>query len=606
MPIIELRISDLSSLLSGLIVRETLEEQLKLVKGELKEFDPEQDRAKIELNDSNRPDLWSPEGISRQIRWVESGQKLGYPYFAIERKSNLSVLVSKEVQTVRPYVAACAARGVRVTPDVLNQLIQTQEKLAEIFGRKRRTVSVGLYRLARIAFPIRYELADPDCARFIPLGFDEEMSLREIVNRHPKGMAYGQIVSSHPRYPILIDARDQILSFPPVINSRTIGEVQTGDTELLVETTGEDLRMVILVLNVFACNLIDRGARIEPATVHYTGKTQYGKAVQTPRAIAEPVALNLRDVDHALGEEVSSKDVKRYLSLYGYTVIGKGKRLKVTPPLYRDDVMHPIDLIEDFAIVRGYDSFAPEMPTEFTAGKLSDIERASDRFRELMIGLSFQETISNILTSRVDLVERMRLSGGSLVEVGNPMVESFSVLRNRLIPSLLAAEAQSAKAFYPHRLFEVGEVAQLGEGGRTESPVHLAALIAHASASFSELHAYLEALFYYSMVDYRLDPLSEGSCPEASSFIEGRAGRVLVREQEVGLIGEVHPQVITNWQIGMPAVVFEFDLDRLADRLRPPAPGKDASPSEGEGAGRTAKDSLPLDRDVSVGDPVSG
>jgi len=151
-PIIEFRISDLSSLLSGFIVRETFEEQLKLVKGELKEFDPEMDRAKVELNDSNRPDLWCPEGISRQIRWVESGQKLGYPHFAIERQSNLSILVSREVQAVRPYVAACAARGLRVTADVLNQLIQTQEKLAEIFGRAsdriRRTLSLGENRLS--------------------------------------------------------------------------------------------------------------------------------------------------------------------------------------------------------------------------------------------------------------------------------------------------------------------------------------------------------------------------------------------------------------------------------------------------------------------------
>jgi phenylalanyl-tRNA synthetase beta chain len=560
MPTIEVRISDLASLLSGEVTRELLEDRLKLVKGELKEFDPKSDQAKIELNDSNRPDLWSPEGIARQIRWVESGQNLGYPYFAIDRRSDYTIDVSKEVQTVRPYIAACAVREVRVTEEILAQLIQTQEKLAEIFGRKRQTVSIGLYRLSEIAFPIRYELADPNQTRFVPLGFEEEMTLREILERHPKGRSYGPVIARHPRLPILADANDRILSFPPIINSRAIGEVRAGDADLLVETTGEDLRMVMLALNVFACNLIDRGGRVEPVTVHYPYPTDYGRKIQMPRPVANPVSLNLNEVGRALGETMPTGEIKRYLSLYGHTVIGKGKRLKVSPPLYRDDVMHPIDLIEDIAIVRGYDSFSPEMPAEFTVGKLSEVERLSDRFRDRMVGLSFQEIVSNILTSRIDLLNRMRVADALLVEVGNPMAESYSVLRDSLIPSLLSAETQSAKAFYPHRIFEAGEVARPGGREGTETAMNLAALVAHASANFSELHAQLESLFYYSRIDYRLEPTAH------DSFIEGRAGRIVVSGEPIGLIGEIHPEVLERWQIGMPCVVFEFALDPLLGR----------------------------------------
>jgi len=563
MPIIEIRISDLTSLLPGPVDRETLEEQLKLVKGELKEFEPKSDQAKVELNDSNRPDLWCPEGIARQIRWVKKGQKLGYPYFAIESHSQALITVSKELRTIRPYVAACAAHGLVVTPELLAQFVQTQEKMAEIFGRRRRNVSVGFYRLEKITFPIRYELADPDETHFVPLGFEEDISLREIVSRHPKGIAYGGIISGNSRYPVLIDARGEILSLPPVINSRAIGEVRAGDSELLIETTGEDMRSVMLLLNIFACNLIDRGAKIEPVTVHYSYQTLFGKLVRSPWPISAPVALDLKDVERVLGEEIASKDVKRYLSLYGHTVIGQGNRLKVTPPLYRDDVMHPIDLVEDIAIARGYDTFVPEMPTAFTVGALSDIERLSDRIRELMVGLSFQEIVSNILTCRADLIDRMNLTNSFLIEVGNPMSESFSVLRNRLLPSLLAAESQSTNAFYPHRLFEAGEVAFFEDEKRPKTAVHLGALIAHPSASFSELHSYLEALFYYSLWDYRLEPVSGNSFPEANSFMEGRVGKIIIAEREIGLIGEIHPKVLSNWQIGMPTVVFEFEMDPL-------------------------------------------
>ncbi|HET6370726.1 MAG TPA: phenylalanine--tRNA ligase subunit beta, partial [Nitrospiria bacterium] len=435
----------------------------------------------------------------------------------------------------------------------------TQEKLAEIFGRKRQTVSIGLYRLSEVVFPIRYELADPNQARFVPLGFEEEMTLREILEQHPKGKSYGPVISRHPRLPILVDASDRILSFPPIINSRAIGEVRAGDTDLLVETTGEDLRMVMLALNVFACNLIDRGGRVEPVTVHYPYQTDYGRKIQMPRPVSGSVSLNLNDVERALGETMPTGEIKRYLSLYGHTVIGRGKRLKVSPPFYRDDVMHPIDLIEDIAIVRGYDNFSPEMPAEFTVGKLSEIERLSDRFRDRMVGLSFQEVVSNILTSRIDLLSRMRLVDAPLVEVGNPMAESYSVLRDSLIPSLLSAEAQSAKAFYPHRIFEAGEVSRLGGKEGTETAMNLAALVAHASANFSELHSQLEALFYYSRIDYRLEPTAH------ESFIAGRAGRIVVVGEPIGLIGEIHPEVLERWQIGMPCVVFEFTLDPLLE-----------------------------------------
>jgi phenylalanyl-tRNA synthetase beta chain len=154
----------------------------------------------------------------------------------------------------------------------------------------------------------------------------------------------------------------------------------------------------------------------------------------------------------------------------------------------------------------------------------------------------------------------MRRPEAPLVEVANPMTESFSVLRDLLIPSLLSAEAQSAKAFYPHRIFEVGEIARLGGREGSETSLALSALIAHASANFSELHAALEALFYYSRVEYRLEPVSH------PSFIEGRAGKVVAAGGEIGIIGEVDPEVLKAWQIGLPCAAFEFALDPLLYR----------------------------------------
>ena len=66
------------------------------------------------------------------------------------------------LEEIRPFVAACTAVGYEVTAEGLAQLIQMQEKLADIFGRKRRSVSIGLYRLEHIVFPVTYDLVKPD------------------------------------------------------------------------------------------------------------------------------------------------------------------------------------------------------------------------------------------------------------------------------------------------------------------------------------------------------------------------------------------------------------------------------------------------------------
>jgi phenylalanyl-tRNA synthetase beta chain len=228
--------------------------------------------------------------------------------------------------------------------------------------------------------------------------------------------------------------------------------------------------------------------------------------------------------------------------------------------------MHAMDVVEDVAISRGYGEFLPVMPGQFTVGGLSRIEQLSDRARELMVGLGFQEIISNILGSPDDYRSRMRLDGtdwGRMVEVGNFMSLTFSCLRQWMIPSLLRVETASSRAFYPHRLFEAGEVAIPDSsrelGSRTDTV--LGALLAHATAHFSEIHSCLDVLFYHLGKEYSLEPVQH------PSFLEGRAGNIVVDGIRIGVIGELHPEVLERWQVSVPAVAFEVNLSQLTAQL---------------------------------------
>jgi phenylalanyl-tRNA synthetase beta chain len=558
MPTIDIKKGDLDSLIGKKLSVAVLEKKLMLAKAELKDYNAETDELKVELSDSNRPDLWSAEGIARQVRIALSGSPETYPFFRRAGKSTREIRVAKGMKSVRPYIAACTASGIPMNSDVLAQMIQSQDKLSEIFGRKRATVSIGIYELDRILFPVDYRLAEPSSVSFIPLGMEEKLTLAEILERHPKGIAYGNIVKPFPQYPVLTDSGGRVLSFPPIINSREIGEVKPNTKNVLIEVTGTDLRMTALTLNILATSFFDRGADIEPVLVTYPYETGRGKRITFPSDTSGTFTVPLDRFAAGLGEDVSSADVRKHLSSYGHIVSAGRKTVSVTVPPYRDDIMHPMDLVEDYAISRGYDSFEPVMPRQSTVGEISRIELLSDIVRGHMVGSGFQEIMSNILCSREELDYALQ-KGEKLIEVDNVMSLAYSVLRNRVIPSLLNVEAASSKAFYPHRTFEVGEVAVLDKqenmGSRTD--LNLGAIISHPGANFSEMHSTLDILLYYLGQEYTLDPA------EHPLFIQGRCGRVVDGRKELGFIGEIRPEVLERTQITMPCAAFEISLDRM-------------------------------------------
>jgi len=567
MPTISINQKDFEQLVGRpTIAAEPLDAWLPLVKAELKDQDSESGEVRLELHDSNRPDLWSCEGIARQIRIKLQGAASAYPFFKPTPRPKRRIQVMQGLERVRPYIAACTAVGYKMTGEGLAQLVQTQEKLADIFGRKRRTISIGLYRLPQIVFPVTYTLVKPEEVRFTPLGVEEKMSPREILAVHPKGLEYGPILAGHDRLPLLMDEEGQVLSLPPIINSREIGEVRVGDRELFVEVTGTDLPMVLLTLNILAVNLADRGATIEAVEVAYPYATELGKTVRTPFNFQKARSIPIKTIEDALGVPLGAERIRQALLAYGYEASASKDRgaISVKIPPYRNDLMHPLDVVEDVAISRGYGEFTPIMPSQFTVGSLSRLEEMSDRVRDMMVGMGFQEIISNIMASRQELIDRMRLAGSDqdrIVEVENVMTQAYSCLRQWITPSLLRVEAASTRAFYPHRLFEVGEVAvpDATEETGVRTLMVLGALIAHANANFSEAHSCLDLLLFYLDRPYTLEPISH------PSFLDGRAGRIVSNGRAVGLIGEMHPEVLEHWQVSMPSVVFELEVDALVN-----------------------------------------
>lgn len=530
---------------------------------------------RIELNDTNRPDLWSTAGLARQLRALLGEPPAEYDCFSRPGEPLPSegrvIEVDAEIEPIRPYVVGFQASGPAVGQSLLVDLIQTQEKLCWSYGRKRRAIAMGVYRAGQMRYPIRYLAADPDATRFAPLPADDrppqEMTLREVLARHPKGVEFGPIIAHHRRYPFLVDAGGRALSMPPVINSAGLGSVKPEDDDLFVEVTGTDLSHLLLATSIVACDLADAGFRIRPVTTRYPYDTPFGREVTAPLAFQEPVGVELSAVGRLLGESVTAGDALRALRLAGVDAEANGDRLTVRPPPFRNDFLHPVDVIEEVVIGRGLGSFRPTLPEEFTAGRLTGIERFSRRARGLMVGLGYEELMMSYLGSCRDHVERMRLAGDAeldrqVLRIANPISANYAVVRASTLPSLLRCEAASAHAVYPHRLFEVGKIARRDardESG-TVTRTHLGFLYADGAAGFNDVNEHLAGLLYYLRIPYRLRACGD------PRFAPGRAAEVLVGagETPAGRIGELHPETLSAWAIQMPCAACELDLETLA------------------------------------------
>lgn len=524
----------------------------------------EEGSIKIELNDTNRPDLWSVAGVARALKTYESGESPEYNFFSSASKTmdcgGRVHIDDESALGIRDFSISFAADGCRVTEDLLVNLIQSQEKLCQNFGRKRKTIAIGIFRSDLIKYPVHYYGADPDKTAFVPLGMTEKLTLREILEKHPKGKEYGHIIADKPRYPYLTDDEGETLSFSPIINSARAGAVQVGDENLFVDISGPIIDDILLAASILACDMADLGFRILPVKVTLARDTKYGREITVPYYFQQETSCPLDFVEKELGLKLSAQECIDALRRMGVRASVKDDVITVRCPEYRNDFLHAVDIVEDIMIGHGLGRFEPVMPSDFTLGYLSGAEEYSRKVKKLMVGLGFQEMMYNYLGSRKEYVENMHISDEKVVFIANPMSENYEVVRPSILPSLLESESVSGHAVYPHRIFELGKVCYKDDSDNsgTVTKNNLGFLAADNQIGFNEASSYVNTLLYFLRIDYTLEP-ADGD----QRFIEGRAARVISGGRQIGVYGEVHPQVLESWGCSMPAVMAEFDLDLM-------------------------------------------
>ena len=550
MPKIEVGRHDLFSLAgTGELSDDELEDILSIVKGELD--DSFQDRLKIELNDTNRPDLWCVEGVARALRCYRRGPE---QHLADLPDAGGRVIVDEGLKNIRPYVAAFTACGWSPDEKELEALIDVQEKLAASFGKDRKDAGAGFYRLDDIVFPVKYRAAGPQTS-FVPLGEEREMTLSETLELTETGRKFAHILKGCDRMPVIQDEEGKVLSFPPILNSQTTGRVQAGDSRLFCEVTGTRWETVQLMATILACNLEDRGAEITPLRVVYEGEDS-SRTGDCPVRFGDMLSASLEDIERITGTHLTAQQVSKALFKMDYDSVEiEGTSVRGTLPPYRRDGIHSVDMVEDIIISMGLSAFDPLLPESFTIGRSSGTQELSDSVRLLMAGAGCEEIVRPVLTSREKVMD-LTATDQEPVALANPMTAEYGVVRNTLLPGLLDVESTSAHAAYPHRVFEAGEVLK-GDRGVCSTTILLSCLVCGNEADFGDVHSILGALCHARGETLELKPFSD------SRFVPGRSAEAVIGGISAGVIGEIHPAVLENWGITRPAAAFEVDLVSL-------------------------------------------
>jgi len=538
MPVINFDYHDLCSLIGKDVPKETLVSRIPLIGADMHDT-VDSDEMSVEFF-PDRPDLFSVEGLARSLR-AFLGISKGITEYDVKR-TEMTVTVDRSVDDVRPYIACAVVRGVTITDAVLRSLMEMQEKLHMTIGRKRSKVAIGIHDLDKVSPPFVYKAVDPHSVSFVPLSKTEEWDLDEILEKHEKGKDYAHLLSGSARYPVILDSEDEVLSFPPIING-SLTTVTTDTVDLFIDVTGTDLKAVKGSLNLVATALAERGGKI------FSVKMAGAPMKVSPDLRPSSMTISAKDCRKFLGRRITAKSMAASLEMMGMGAVCRGDDITVSIPATRLDIMHPVDIYEDVAIGYGFERFGGEHSLTQTVGELSDSTRVSEIIRDIMIGLGYTEVTTLTIGSEKDEFELTGLPVTDFVDILNPITEDHTCLRSYLTPSLMRILVKNKHRDLPQRIFEVGDV--VTDAKRQK---RMCALSTHSKASFTEAKSLAESVLREMRIGYTLRTCSY------RTFIDGRGAEVIADGKQIGYFGEMSPQVITDFGIDHPVMMFEMDM----------------------------------------------
>ncbi len=506
----------------------------------------------------DRPDLLSYQNFRRSFL-AFLGKKTGLKEYKLHKpEKDFKVKIDSSVKNVRPYTVCAIVKGLNLDDKKIKEIIDIQEKLHITIGRKRKKLAIGIYPLEKIKLPIIFKALEPDKIKFIPLEMEREMSGLEILQRHPAGRDYAHLLAGKSKFPVFIDAENNVLSMPPIINSHLTGKVELTTKDIFIECSGFDFETLKKCLNILIISFAEMGGKIYQMEVSGLPKNEK----LTPNLASEKMKISIDNVNKLLGLNLTEKDLKILLEKMGHNYNFRTKEVEIG--VWRTDILHEVDLIEDVAIAYGYDKIEPEIPKISTTGQENYQENLKRKISEILSGLGLLEISNYHLTNKKNQFSKMGFperGEEGFVELEESKTEN-NILRKDLSHYLLKIFSENIDSEYPQKIFETGRVFLMEDNNIVEKEKLSVGI---SSGNFTDVKQILNYLFKMLGIDNELKVQEPDNFPHY--FLDGRVGEVIFHDMKIGFVGEIHPRILRNWKIKMPVSLFEIDLEEVFEGL---------------------------------------
>ena len=539
MPVVELSYTRLQKLV-GKVTKKQISDSLPFLGLDIESED--KDLVRIEYS-PNRPDYSTDFGIALGLQGL-IGIKTGAIKLNVKKSRMYTISVKSNVSKIRPFVTGIVAKNGKIDDKSLKQLIAMQEDLHFGIGRKRKKSSIGIHDFDKISFPLVYTTTNRN-HKFIPLNSEKELSISEILKNTDVGKDYGHILGNFSLAPLIIDANQKTVSFPPIINAAAT-TVTTKTKNLFVEVTGINKEDAEDMLSVVATILQSAGFALE--SVQITGAKNSSPKLEQKKILVNPSLIN-----QILGLNLSTSKIISSLKKSRLDASTKGKNIICIIPAYRFDIFGPMDLVEEVALGYGIQNLEPTLSPSQTLGQINPVSLKLKSLSQIMIGLGYLEALNSSLTSKRVLYDMTNRDSTKILSVLDSKSQEHTILRDSIHPGLLENLSKNIHESYPQKLFETGTV--FTTNNPISEKINFSVICAHQDANFTEIKSILQ-----SALKTGFGIKIETKTATHPTFEEGRCATVIENSKSIGIIGEVNSKIIENYKIRVPVVGFEISL----------------------------------------------
>ena len=539
MPVIELSYSRLQKLI-GKVTKKQISDSLPFLGLDIESEN--KDLVRIEYS-PNRPDYSTDFGIALGLQGL-LGIKTGAIKLNVKKSNKYKISVKPEVSKIRPFVTGVVAKNGKIDDKTIKQFMTMQEDLHFGIGRKRKKSSIGIHDLDKISFPLVYTTTDRN-HKFTPLSSEKDLSISEILETTDVGKDYGKILGNSTKVPLILDANQQTVSFPPIINA-AITTVTTKTKNLFVEVTGINKEDSEDMLSVVATILQKAGFTLE--TVQISGAKN-----SSPKFEQKKIKINPTLINQILGLNINTSKIISSLKKSRLDASIKGKEIVCSIPAYRFDIFGPMDLVEETALGYGIQNLTPTMAPPQTLGQINSVSSQIKLLSQTMVGLGYLESLNSSLTSKRVLYDMTNRDTTKIISVLDSKSQEHTILRDTVLPGLIENLSRNIHESYPQKMFETGTVFTLDNP--ISEKTNLSSISAHKDANFTEIKSILQSALKTGF-GIQIDTKTTSH----PSFEEGRCASIIVNKKSVGIIGEINSKIIENYKIRVPVVGFEISL----------------------------------------------